>query len=275
MDDTINAEFVASPRRFDLTLYSGELNRIVGSGGELLIKNPANKQGSPTKMEVGDCLIGIGATHFVESLSRPPGLDAFRAMSHENMANERKMAMRAFLISEKNKSDDGFDFRMTPLSPENYSQLLGKVSEGKMNISSATIPSGTMIISFVDAKSKYTLKSAGSSVAPLFANATTGERYWTVGLGKDDDFWEASFPSDDVQFLKMMDSAERVGKIKLGLSLLDFGVYKIRFASIVHTALGKISMHEFVLNGAAAGTKGLDSPFPIGLRTEIVCRPTD
>ena len=263
---------VSEPRRFDETLFAGGLNRMVGSGGELLIKNPDTPESPRDKMEVGDCLIGIGATHLVENLDQPPGPDAFRATSL-NTPGDKKMAMRAFRIADKTEGANGFDIRLSPLSPKEYSLLVAQVSGGLVHVPPSTIPAGTMIISFVDPQSQYTLKSIGASVAPLWAAATTGSRYWTVGVGKAEDFWEASFPSDDINFLRMMESSERVGSIRFGLTLLDSGVSKLSFDSVTHSTSGKSTHHEFVLSGAAAGTKGLDSPFPIGLRTEIVCRP--
>lgn len=70
-----------SPKPFEDNFFFNELNRIVGSGGEILLKGSQNASAPRTRMDVGDRLIGIGVTHMVESLSRPPGPDSFRAVN--------------------------------------------------------------------------------------------------------------------------------------------------------------------------------------------------
>ncbi len=261
--------------KFEDSIFFNELNRFVGSGGELVLKK-SQKEDGDTKIDVGDILIGIGVTHLVESLSRPPGLDSFRSFDVNSLAYDRKMAARAFRVVAKEQTDEGFDFRFEPLSPNEYSEALSEVSEGTVNIDPKTIPDGTVILSFTSEKPEYTLKSNESSPRANWEALAKGERHWNVGIGSEDDFWAASFPSDEMEFLKEFSAAAKLGRIRFGLSMLKGSVGAIKLEKVeTEHPTGRITKHDFCLNGNAAGTKNLDSPFPIGLRTEITFFPVE
>lgn len=254
---------------FEKRFFHGEVNRFVGSGGEQLIKGPENCDAPPTRIDVGDRLIGIGIAHYVESLSRPPGPGTFRSFS-DNM----KMAARAFMVKDKRQVLEGFHFDLAPLSPDEYSALITRVSNGAVRIAPATIPEGTMVISFLDAAPTYSLQTFSNSPAANWERATKGERHWNVGVAGPDDFWEAQFPSDDIAALTQMPSSMKVGTIRFGLSLLSGSHTGSRFQPVpCMRQSGKTSMHQFCLSGHVVGTQGLNTPFPIGLRTEIVFHP--
>jgi hypothetical protein len=260
-------------KAFEEALFLGELNRFVGSGGELLIKGSKGANSSSTQMDVGDRLIGIGVTHIVESLSRPPGLDSFHALGID--ANVvPKIALRGFEVIAKQETPSGFDFRFAPLPPEEYSSLVEQVSEGAVRIPAQTIPKGTIILSFLDSNAAYTLRNLANSPSENWIRATTGERHWNVGIGQDMDFWVASFPSDQVGLLNQFPSYMKVGTINFGLSLLSGSNGAVNLEPIeCPNPGGGTSKHDFCLNGYAMGTQHVDTPFPIGLRTEIMFHP--
>lgn len=254
---------------FKKYFYFNEVNNMVGSGGEFLIKGEANKNSPSTLIEVGDLFVGIGVTHMVESLSRNPGPDAFRVASYP-----AKTAARAFRIVEKKQVNTGFDFVVDALSPKEYSDLLKKVSQGAVDIPADTIPQGTMILSFLNEKSSYTLDTKKGSPRINWVATTSGERHWNVGLGKPDDFWMAQLPSDDYAALSTIEPWTRLGQIRFGLSYLEGSQGKIKMApSPAVGPKGKITMHDFSFSGTVVGKRGLATPFPIVMRTEITCRP--
>lgn len=255
---------------FEEKFFSNEINRFVGSGGEMLIKGVRNREAPQTRIDVGDRLIGIGMTHIVESLSRVPGPESFRVTTED----AAKAAMRAFVVTGKNEDPEGFVFALSPLSPQDYSALVDHVAGSSVKISHETIPVGTMIISFLNMKTTYSLKTMDGSPAKNFAEACRGVRHWNVGIGGTDDFWVAHFPSDDIGMLANLSSGVRVGSIRFGLSILagSKGVPNLKPVEFVGPS-GKTTRHHFSLSGTGAGTQGLDTPFPIGLRTEIMFHP--
>lgn len=258
---------------FEENFFYGEVNKFVGSGGEVLIKGEKNADTPPTRIDVGDRLIGIGVTHTVESLSRPPGPDTFRAFNIES-GNELKAALRAFEVAKKDRAQDGFDFTLAPLSPTDYSDLIERVSGGSVKIPPESIPVGTMVLSFLDPNPTYTLGTVAGSPGANWAEATKGARHWNVGIGSPTDFWVATFPSDDVGMLSLVPSSTKIGSIRFGLSLLpgSRGVTRLKPVPCVGPS-GAMTTHHFCLSGVAVGTQGLDTPFPIGLRTEIIFHP--
>jgi hypothetical protein len=222
-------------------------------------------------MDVGDRLIGIGLTHLIESLSRPPGLDSFRAIFDADVS---KVALRAFEVARKEPGPDGIEFSFAPLSPSEYSETLEAVSEGAVRIPAESIPLGTIILSFVDSEPTYTLRAIERSSRENWARATKGQRHWNVGIGDDADFWSATFPSDDIGILPHLPRSAAVGTIRFGLSLLPSSETRLDFERVPWPELsGRTTAHHFCLVGSAAGTNGFATPFPIGLRTEIVCKP--
>lgn len=258
-----------SGRAFEENVFLGEANKFVGSGGELLVK--AETKAPATRIDVGDRLIGIGVTHYVESLERAPGLDSFRAISPQD---EAKFALRGFEVVTKERTPEGFNFRFGPLAPSSYNATLRAVSEGAVDIPASSIPDGTIILSFLDPEPTYTLQTIDGSPGENWVRAAKGRRHWNVGFSNDSDFWAASFPSDDIGLLTQLPPATRVGTIQFGLSLLRGSETALRFNRIqAFGPSGAASSHDFVLHGSAAGTQGLRTPFPIGLRTEITFHP--
>ncbi len=261
-------------KQFENLFFYNQLNRFVGSGGEIIVKGDKNSESSPTKMEIGDILIGVGLTHYVENMSQAPGIETFRPLMASH-SDHVKMALRAFMIKEIHRTDEGFVFNFNPLTPSLYSKTLEKVSGGKIKISPNNIPEGTIILSFIDPEPEYQLSSIKGSPGENWYVVTKGTRHWAVGIGKEDDFWSARFPFDDVDFLTKIPPSKTVGTIKFGLSLLNSsGLESSKFHPVTATRFsGRTSRHQFHLTGAAAGTMGLDTPFPIGLRTEILFNP--
>lgn len=253
---------------FAETFFFNEVNNLVGSGGEHLIKAKNSK--SPTsRIEVGDYFIGIGITHLVESLSRNPGPTAFHVASQP-----AKSACRAFEIKSKVQNERGFDFEVGALSPQDYTELLERASGGAVRIAADTIPRGTMILSFLDEHSTYTLDTIRGSPGANWLAATKGERHWNVGIGKPDDFWVASLPSDDFSQLTQIAPWTKVGSIQFGLSLLPGSAGALRLDPSPSERPGRgTTMHDFCFSGAVIGKQGLDTPFPILMRTEITFRP--
>lgn len=259
---------------FDEAMFLNDLNMIVGSGGEVIVKGPGNLNAPPMRLDVGDRLIGIGITHGIENCSLPPGPDAVVAFIGGGPIKP-KTALRAFEVTSKIPTVDGFDFGFAPLSSQDYSETLATVTHGKVMIAPETIPLGAVILSFLDPDAtSYTLQMIDGSPDENWIRATNGVRYWTVGMANSEDFWAASFPSDDMGMLSSIPRSVRVGSIRFGLSLLSGGDSALTFEAIPYTnPMGGTTHHHFVLSGAATGTLGINTPFPIGLRTEILCRP--
>lgn len=257
---------------FERTLFPNEVIRFIGSGGESLIK--ADSDAPTTRMDVGDRLIGIGMTHLVESMSRPSGPDATH-LPAVAAGNSVKIAARAIELTGKEQSANGFDFWFEPLPPIEFSDLIRGVSGSRVHLDPESIPAGTFVLSYVDEKPDYTLGTVGESVVSNWERATKGERHWNVGVGKEDDFWMARFPSDDIGLLAYLPPWETVGEIRFGLSILEGSRGWSEFETVMaRTPGGRETRHHFYLQGAAAGVQGLDSPFPIGLRTQILFHPT-
>jgi hypothetical protein len=261
-------------RQFSKAFFIGEPNRFIGSGGEVIVKGPGNT-GGDTLIEVGDSLIGIGVTHLVEGLGRTPGPDAFRPLTKSHQEPSKK-ALRAFQVAEKREVSGGFDFSFKPLAPAVYSALLESVSDAAVSIPAEEIPEGTIILSFLEMESNYTLQRLGESAKENWLRTVAGEKHWCVGIGSEEDFWNASFPSDDVGVLSLLPPYVKVGEIRFGLSLLSKKDERVKFRKVPAIMLGgQTTYHDFCLNGSAAGTAGLNTPFYIGLRTEIVFHPEE
>lgn len=278
----------------DELFFFNELNRFLGSGGEILVNEMLSEDDPTTpgvdrdgtvadpdldgpipphliqRLDVGDRLIGIGIAHAVESLSRPPGRETFHAL----VSSGPKAALRAFVVVKKEVIESGFKFTFGPLSPQEFSDLVAEVSDGLVKIPVESIPEGTMVLSFDHDDSEYTLESIPGSPGRNWELATAGARHWNIGVAQGTDFWVANFDSDDLGLLSLLPSSAKVGSIRFGLSLLpgSKGYSKLEKVSCVGPD-GNTTMHHFCLSGTAAGTNGFDTPFPIGLRTEIIFRP--
>jgi hypothetical protein len=257
--------------RFEQSFFLGDLNRFVGSGGEVLLKR--DSAGPSSRIDVGDRFIGIGATHLIESLSRPPGPGAVRATTGAAAAAP-KLALRAFAASAKDPVDDGYRFSFEPLPPDAYAETLAEVSGGAAVIPAETIPEGAIVLSFIDHAGRYTLETIDGSPGANWAAVTSAERHWNVGVATSSDFWTATFPSDDIEALTSLPPSTMVGSIRFGLSLLPDSRTTVRLEPVeCESPSGGTSTHDFCLSGTAAGTAEINSPFPIGLRTEIRFRP--
>jgi hypothetical protein len=261
-------------RAFEENFFYGEVNRFVGSGGEALIKGERNRDAPSTRIDVGDRFIGVGVSHLVESLSRPPGPDTFRALNLGPGSGGSKIAARAFEVARKDQTQDGFDLTLSPLSPTDYSELLERVSGGLVKVPAESIPDGTMILSFIDPNPTYTLRTMAGSPGMNWAEATKGERHWNVGISNPTDFWIASLPSDDVGMLSEIPSFAKVGSMRFGLSLLPGSRTNAGLNTVPCIGpSGETTLHHFCLSGTVVGTQGFSTPFPIGLRTEIIFHP--
>lgn len=261
----------AAIQAFEDRLFLGATNRFVGSGGEVLIKKDPHQP--PGRLDVGDRLMGIGATHMVENLDVAPGPDSFHSTSMESDF-QVKSALRAIEVTAKEETKEGYDFTFQALTPKAYSETLEELSEGAVRILPDEIPNGTIVLSFVDSSPEYTLGAVAGSPGANFVAATKGERHWNVGLGKEDDFWVASFPSDDVGLLAQMPRTMMVGTIRFGLSLLPNSTTTIGLEPVSCAGpSGKESEHDFCLEGMASGTQAIATPFPIGVQTQIRFRP--
>jgi hypothetical protein len=254
---------------FAKKFFLNEVNNMVGSGGEFLIKAAKNGGSPSSHMEVGDYFIGVGVTHLIETLSRNPGPDSFRIAS-----GPIKQAFRAFEIKKKTKKEGAFDFEVGALAAADYCDLLERVSEGAVRISPTSIPAGTMILSFLKNESTYTLDATDGSPAANWVGTAKGERHWNVGIGSPDDFWVASLPADDFNALSEIPPWTKVGSIRFGLSLLpgSAGAMKLEPSSCIGPT-GRTTSHDFCFSGAVIGKQGLSTPFPILMRTEIRFRP--
>ena len=131
-----------------------------------------------------------------------------------------------------------------------------------------------MIVSFLASDPNYTLQRVSGSPGANWLSATQGERHWNVGFAKPEDFWVANLPSDDIRLLSETPAWVRVGTIRFGLSLLpgSRGAPDLRPVPCLGPS-GETTSHQFCLSGFVVGTQGFDTPFPIGLRTEILFHP--
>lgn len=255
----------------DGDMFLGERNQMVGSGGELLVKAERNADSPETVIEVGDVLVGIGVNHLVESLDRPPGLEAFRAARSDE---PQPMALRAMRVKTKRWTATGVAFTFEPLAPTEYSELISKLTDGRASIPAESIPKGTFILSFLDER-LYTVKRLGDTAAENIARVATAERQWNVGVAQETDFWMAEFPSDEISNLSKLTRDTAVGQIRFGLSLLPGSRTTLRFERKAECIgpMGRATLHDFCLSGSAAGVRGFDTAFPIGLKTQIVTFP--
>jgi hypothetical protein len=257
---------------FDNAFFYGHLNRFVGSGGEMLIKHSGYEESNLTQMEIGDRLIGIGVAHVVEDMSLPPGPNSFRAVNADSPF-QMKSAERALLVAGKRVTERGFEFDFKPLQSAEFSELLAQVSDDRITVPPASIPEGSFVLSVLHDEPRYSLEDMGNPSENWVA-AADGDRHWNVGIGSEDDFWWAQFPSDDISILAELPPYERVGEIRFGLSMLPGSrqVPELDPVEFRHPS-GRITKHHFCLSGAAVGVAGLATPFKIGLRTEILFRP--
>lgn len=256
--------------RFEDNFFFANLNRFSGSGGEILVKGAGNIH--PTRMEVGDRLIGIGIAEKVEALDG--GKSRTFHLIGADQVGDSKMALRAFAIAQKRRTWRGYEISLSPLEPREYSELIEKVSGGTVRIAPETIPHGTMILSFIDPQTTYSLAPLKEGDHQNWINATRGERHWNVGIGSPDDFWMARFPLDDIRLLKYLPQWLRLGRIWFGLSLLPGSTRAIDLIKVPHHApIAKKSKHDFCLEGRVVGSFGQKGQFPIGLRTSITFHP--
>lgn len=257
---------------FEDAFYYGSLNRFVGSGGEILVKPDGYEGDGATRMEVGDRLFGVGATHLVENMSEPPGPRSFHAINDE-APYVAKIALRGLHVTGAVQTEAGIEFSFEPLSPTEFSRLAAEVSSGGIEIAPETIPKGTYVISILQSELVYSLADSEDRAA-VWTAAASGERHWNVGVGKDDDFWWARFPTDDVGLLTEIPPYERVGEVRFGLSMLEGSRHIVDLEPVeITNPYGTTSSHDFCLSGTAAGVAGLATAFPIGLRTEILFHP--
>lgn len=257
---------------FHNLFFYNEINKFSGSGGELLVKGAGNASAPSSRIDVGDRLVGIGVAHTVESLSRTPGPDSYRATN--SPAPMPKIAARAFQVSNKTRDPSGFSFDFEPLPANDFSTLVEQVSHGAVKLAPETIPPKTMVLSFLDLNPTYTLESISGSPGENWLRSTRGERHWCVGIGKDTDFWAAKFPVDDISLLPQIPTWTKIGSINFGLSLLPGSPSPVALEPVpgAHPS-GVATTHDFSLFGTVVGTQGLNTAFPIGLRTEIIFKP--
>jgi len=245
---------------------------MVGTGGEIISKAPANRnRGRDTVIEIGDRLVGIGMTHFIESMERVPGLDN---PVRDGEGGPEKLAARAFVATERNETREGVEFRFSPLSPQEFSSLVEEVSNGQAQIDPTSIPEGTMVLSFLMKEERYTLARQEGSPGSNWRAVVSGERHWNVGIARKSDFWHALFPGDDVAVVRNLAPWTHLGQIRFGLSMLEQsrGAMELERVPTVHPEGGE-TYHDFSLNGSVSGTRGLETDFYIGLRTAILCKP--
>lgn len=219
------------------------------------------------RLDVGDRLVGIGVTVRIDGLSS--GDSVFLGVG-----NNLKTAARAFVVTGKQPNPGGgFDFIFGPLSPTDFSAAVNEASEGAVTVPAASIPAGTMILSFDDPTPSFTLLNIPGSPGSNWVGATDGARHWNVGVADADDFWAASFPSDDLGLVPLLPPDSLIGSISFGLSLLpgSTGLTSVNPVQCMGPA-GLVEV-DFCLAGSVVGTFGVDTPFPIGLRTNITFHP--
>lgn len=274
-------------------LFYGEWNNLIGIGGEQFLNlnlsgddpltpgfDPDGSFSDPDgagplpehfiqRIDVGDRLVGIGATLEVECDScSPPEV----ARSLPGLV-PIKSALRAFeVISKIPNPDGGYSFTFGPLTPDEFSNTVSNVSNGAVSIPSSSIPVGSMIISYDGPLPDFTLMTIPGSPGSNYASAVTDERLWNVGIGSQDDFWAASFPTDNIGLAAYLPSTAILGNISFGLSLLPGSEPLHLQKGSCSGPMGTTSV-DFCLSGVATGTSDLDTPFPIGLSTEIKMAP--
>lgn len=145
----------------------------------------------------------------------------------------------------------------------------------KFVIPPQTIPQGTMILSFVSNRpTDYTLQNVTGSPGLNWQAAVSDVRQWNVGVSKDTDFWTATLPSDDIAPLATMEPWTTIGAIRFGLSMLPGspGAISLGPVSCSHPS-GRETSHDFCFYGHVTGSRGLNTVFPLCMRTEVICRP--
>lgn len=259
-------------RRFDSGMFFDQLNRINGTGGEILVKSPENaRRGNDSIVEEGDVFIGLGLAHMLENISEPGGLDTFRLV-----LSPAKSVARALRVVDKVRAQTGVSLDLAPLEPTEFSEILATVSDGRAVVDPETIPDGTIILSYVVTDPDYTMRKIKGSPGENWYRGVRGDRHWNVGFGAKQDFWTASLPSDDLSRLTEFPSRVDVGEIRFGLSLLEGSQTAVgEFRPVeFRNARGEPTEHQFCLSGKVTGTRDWDSAFNISLRTFIVCHPT-
>lgn len=289
----------------DQVLFTGQTNRLVGIGGEIVINrvlsgddpltpgnDPDGQVADPDgdgpipahliqRLDVGDWLVGIGVTQRVECVDCPVD----RAAPDDRGLVRRlgrfpgglgidKSAARGFEVRTKERILEAYRYTFQPLSPEDFSRAVAEASGGTVNIPAASIPRGTMVVSFQDRTPGFTLASRQGSPGVNWREATDGTRHWNVGVARQTDFWMATFPSDDIGMVALLPEGTRVGMIRFGLSLLDGGDGEILPMKPVSCEgpNGAVTV-DVCLSGTAVGTRGAGTAFPIGLATEVRLQP--
>jgi hypothetical protein len=283
----------------DQVLFTDQTNRLVGIGGEILVNrvlsgddprtpgnDPDGQVADPDgngpipphliqRLDVGDWLVGIGVTQRVECvdcLARP---DRVRHLGRgPGRMGIAKSAARAFEVRTRERILEEYRYTFQPLSPEDFSAAVAQASGGAVTIPPASIPRGTMVVSFQDRTPGFTLASHQGSPGINWREATDGARHWNVGVARETDFWMASFPSDDIGMVALLPEGSRIGMIRFGLSLLEGGdgEYLPMKPVSCEGPNGPVNV-DVCLSGTAVGTRGGGTAFPIGLSTEVRLQP--
>lgn len=280
------------PRTVNEALFAGQLNRLPGVGGEILVnrvlseddpstpgRDPDGEMGDPDgdgpipphviqRLDIGDRLVGIGTTLAIHCTQCEPGQGPRELGTASDQA---KHAARAFVVAGKERVPRGFRFRFSPLSPEEYSATLREASGGAIVIPPESIPRGTMVLSFDDAEPSFSLSREAGSPASNWRGATDGIRHWNVGVAKETDFWMSTFPTDDLALVELMAPEQRIeSSIRFGLSLLPGGLgEELKLTPVECEGPDGVVKVDFCLTGSVVGTAGIETPFPIGLDTEV------
>lgn len=290
---------VGEMRTLDQALFTNQTNRLVGTGGEIVINrvlsgddsstpghDPDGQVGDPDgdgpipahlvqRLDVGDWLVGIGFTDRVECLDCPDGPGRIRVLGRgPDRPGVGKAAARAFEVRSKERVLEEYRYTFRPLSPAEFSSAVAQASGGAVTIPAASIPEGTMVVSFQDWTPDFTLSSRQGSPGFNWREATDGARHWNVGVARETDFWMASFPSDDIGMVALLPEGNRIGMIRFGLSLLDGGdgEYLPMKPVSCEGPNGPVTV-DVCLSGTAVGTRGSGTAFPIGLSTEVRLQP--
>ena len=291
------------PKTVNESLFVNKSNKFVGTGGEILINlvlsedDPTTPEFDPDgiladpdldgpipehviqRIDVGDRLVGIGASHTLECLdcSSEQEETIYRLGSK---TNNLKLAVRAFEVVDKVACDNGFNFTFGPLSPEEYSTTIEIASKGAVKIPVTSIPKGTMILSFDDSTPNFILQDIPGSPDRNWVEATNGDRHWNVGIAKSTDFWMSNFVSDDIGLLPFLPDTVATGTIRFGLSFLSGDVGPVCLKPVpcgkpanCDGSINPITNNNFCLVGNVVGTSGINTPFPVGLQTEITLNP--
>lgn len=287
----------AQTKTVEENLFLNESNRFVGRGADLLINlvlsgddpatpgfDPDGEIGDPDgpdgpipphliqRIDVGDVFTGIGNTDTVECLSCPPGSETIHTLG--SVGNNAKVAVRAFKAIGKERVPDGFNITFGPVTPVEFSEIIATASNGAVVIAAESIPVGTMVLVFDDPTPNYTQMTVSGSPGTNWVEATDGTRLWNVGIESPENFWMATFLSDDLGMLPLMPPTFKTGTIKFGLSRLPGGEGRITFEPVPYAGPeGKMMNVDFCFKGTAVGTFDVETPFPIHLETEVRFHP--